>query len=421
MNYEYQDQVLGMLLAQHNRYWPEVKHQFDPMAFAELERIKIATKIKELSEADQVVNMATIAAALGGGMEMMLRLSQMYIREVNIDYFMSQLNGWHKMRTLVLDTNDLCHKIMLSTNADKLDSFIIDFKKLSEKAENCLARGNNFESVPDMVISTTERLEERLLLRKDGKPQGASLGLPKLDYFISGLLSGRFYITAARTSVGKTSLASFIALQAMKQGHKPVFFSNEMDKEDLIEKFIASMARISTQKFQSGDMNDAELSRFMEKAKELTKYKIVIDEKSGWDIDDLLSTVHRLHRNGDCDMVFVDYLQQVRVKSAKSKYEQVSFVSDAMKKLSRELNIPVVGLAQINRESEKGSKEDIPGLSHLKDSGSLEQDADVVMILHKRDISDQEVTLRIAKNRYGMTGDIKLRHLHQFNLYEEMS
>jgi replicative DNA helicase len=193
-----------------------------------------------------------------------------------------------------------------------------------------------------------------------------------------------------------------------------------MDKEDLIEKFIAAESKISTQKFQSGDMTDQELTRFVATSNELAKFKMCVDEKSGWDLDQLLAKVHRLHRLGQCDMVFVDYLQQVRVKSAKSKYEQVSIVSDAMKRLSRDLNIPVFGLAQINREAEKGSKEDIPNLSHLKDSGSLEQDADVVMILHKRDISEPELTLRIAKNRYGQTGDTKLKHIHQFNIYESM-
>lgn len=420
MNYEYQDQVLGMLLAQHKRYWPEVKHDFNPLVFGDVERIKIATKIKELSDAEQMVNIATIANSIGTGMEMMIRLSQSYIREVNINYFMSQLNGWYKMKNMVLDVNNICHKIMQSTNSDRIDPLILEFKRLTQAAEGCVTGGKEMLSMPEMIEATAGRIEERINLRKEGKTRGASFGLPKLDYFVAGLLSGRFYIAAARTSVGKTSFASFIALQAMKQGYKPLFFSNEMDKEDLIEKFIAAEAKISTQKFQSGDMNDGELSRFIAKANDLAKYKIAIDEKSGWDIDELLSRVHKQHRDGECDMVFVDYLQQVRVKSAKSKYEQVSYVSDAMKKLSRELNIPVVGLAQINRESEKGSKEDIPGLSHLKDSGSLEQDADVVMILHKRDISEPDVTLRIAKNRYGMTGDIKLRHLHQFNLYEEM-
>jgi replicative DNA helicase len=325
------------------------------------------------------------------------------------------------MKSLVLVANDICHKIIQAKHSDTIDPFISDLKLLGEKAEKCVSGSESIASMPEILQSTIARIEERILLRSEGKTRGASFNLAKLDYFIAGLIGGRFYIAAARTSVGKTSFATWMALQAIKQGYKPLFFSNEMDKEDLIEKFIAAEGRISTQKFQSGDMSDGELSRFMATANELAKLKIAIDEKSGWDLDELLSRVHRLHREGRCNMVFVDYLQQVRVKSSKSKYEQVSVVSDAMKRLSRDLNIPVIGLAQINREAEKGSREDIPTLAHLKDSGSLEQDADVVMILHKRDISEPELTLRVAKNRYGQTGDIRLRHIHQFNIYEEMS
>lgn len=422
MSYEYQDQVLGMVISQHSRYWDDVKTLWEPEMFSEVERIRIATTIKDLSDSGQEVNIATIVAKMGGSnYQFVCQLVQKYIPEVNISYFMSQIAGWYRLRNVVLAANDLCHKVIQAKHSDQVDPFIAEFKLLSDKAEKCIAGSEKLADMPENIMSTTERLEQRILLKEKGKPRGSSFALQKLDYFVGGLIGGRFYIAAARTSVGKTSFASWITLQAIKQGKHPLFFSNEMDKEDLIEKFIAAESKISTHKFQTGDMSDVELSRFITTANDLAKLKLSIDEKSGWDLDELLTRVHRMHREGRCDMVFVDYLQQVRVKSSKSKYEQVSTVSDAMKRLSRDLNIPVIGLAQINREAEKGSREDIPTLAHLKDSGSLEQDADVVMILHKRDISEADLTLRVAKNRYGMTGDIKLRHLHQFNIYEEQA
>lgn len=422
MSYEFQDQILGMIISQHKRYWQEVKHQWDPEIFGDVERIQIAKKIKELSDTSEDVNMATISAALDGNSQgLVFTLTEKYIPEVNLDYFMTQLVGWHRLKSLVLSASDLCKRINFSKHSDCIDPMINEFKKIADNAEKCVVSTDKLPTMPEMISSTAERIEQRIKLRSEGKPRGASFGLEKMDYYVAGLIGGRFYITAARTSVGKTSFATWMALQAIKQSKKPLFFSNEMDREDLIEKFIAAEARISTQKFQSGDLTDEELTRFMNTSNNLAKFEMAIDEKSGWDLDELLSKAHRMHREGRCDIVFVDYLQQVRVKSAKSKYEQVSAVSDAMKRLSRDLNIPVVGLAQINREAEKGGREDIPTLSHLKDSGSLEQDADVVMILHKRDIAEPELTLRIAKNRYGQTGDIKLRHVHKFNYYEEMS
>jgi len=420
MSYEYQDQVLGMIISQNKRYWPDVKNFWQPEMFQEISRIKIAKAILELNQSGHDVNLMTVVEKVGGESHGYVgRIIVSYIHEVNINYFVSQLLGWYRIKQSVLNLNEVCQKIIKSKFADKIDPIISEIKLVVDQMENCSVSVEKYNTMPEMISSTAERIEKRIELRSDGKPRGASLGLSKLDYFLAGLIPGRFYIAAARTSVGKTSFASWVTLQAIKQGKSPIFFSNEMDKEDLIEKLIAAEGKISTQKFQSGDMNDSELTRFLATANEMAKLKLCVDEKSGWDLDQLLATVHRLHRLGKCDMVFVDYLQQVRVKSSKSKYEQVSIVSDAMKRLSRDLNIPVFGLAQINREAEKGSKEDIPTLAHLKDSGSLEQDADVVMILHKRDIADAELTLRVAKNRYGQTGDLRLKHIHHFNIYEE--
>jgi replicative DNA helicase len=143
------------------------------------------------------------------------------------------------------------------------------------------------------------------------------------------------------------------------------------------------------------------------------------DEKSGWNLDQLISVAHRSKSKSGADLIIVDYLQQVRVKGSTTKQEQVSKASDELKKLARDLNVPVIVLAQINRESEKSGKPMMPSLANLKDSGSIEQDADVVMILHKEDISLKEVELFVAKNRYGKTGTIKLNHIFAINSYEE--
>jgi replicative DNA helicase len=420
MNYEFQDQILGMVLSQHKRYWPEVCHHWKPEMFGDFERIKIAFAIKTLSDQGTEVNYATVRESLGGECAgLLIQLIKTSMLEVNIDWFMSQLTSWYNVKQVVLNLSDLSQQIIKANYSDAVEPVISELKNIADKTERMSVISQKFPEMPAMIESAAERIEQRITMNAQGKPRGVSMGLTKLDAYIAGIVGGRFYIVAARTSVGKTSFATWMALQAMKQGKRPLFFSNEMDKEDIIEKFIAAEAKVGTHKFQTGNLTDEDLTRFMAASNDLAKYNISIDEKSGWDLDELLTTVYRQHRDGKCDMVFVDYLQQVRVKSSKSKYEQVSTVSDAMKRLSRDLNIPVVGLAQINREAEKGGKEDLPSLSQLKDSGSLEQDADVVMILHKRDIADSEVALSISKNRYGMTGVTKLRHIHHFNIYEE--
>ena len=421
MSYEFQDQVLGMVIYQHKRYWPLVKNKWNPKVFVELDRIKLAEALEELLNSEVEFNNTVLIDKLNGHASIMLINSTgNYTREVNIIWFLDQLIAWHNLRSLVPKVGDICQEILQARNIDKPERIITKFKNIYDESENSFGGSNNFFEMKEMLDSTMARIEQRIIQRIEGKPRGYSFGLQKLDDYMQGLIPGRFYIIAARTSVGKTSFATWLALHAIKQGAKPLFFSNEMDKEDLIEKFIALETKIGTQKFQSGDLTDFELSKLTSSVNDLAKRNIVIDENAGWDIDTLLSTAHKLNRLGKCNMVFVDYLQQVKVKSAKSKYEQVSHVSDEMKRLSRELKIPVIGLAQINREAEKGPTKEVPGLSNLKDSGSLEQDADVVMILHKNDIADEEVIMNIGKNRYGQTGAIKLRHIHKFNSYESM-
>lgn len=420
MSYEYQDQILGMVIYSHHRYWPEVKNKWNPQIFGDVDRVKLATVVQELLNSGVEFNVAMLMEKLSGHSALLLAVSLIdYTPEVNITFFIDQLISWYNLKNIAPEIISVCREISSSRNTDKPDNIVTKLKHVYEKSEACVSGEVEFHKMREMISSTIERIEQRIEMKKAGKVRGYSTGIPKLDEFMQGFIPGRFYIIAARTSVGKTSFATFATLQAIKQSAKPLMFSNEMDKEDLIEKFISAESKISTHKFQNGDMSDADLSAVSKAVNDLANLRAVVDEKNGWDLDTLLSTVHKLYRRGECDMIVVDYLQQVRVKSARTKYEQVSTVSDEMKKLSRELNIPVIGLAQINREAEKGPTKEVPVLSNLKDSGSLEQDADMVMILHKDDISSEETIMSIAKNRYGKTGSLKLRHRLNINTYSQ--
>jgi replicative DNA helicase len=420
MSYELHDQVLGMVLDQPERYWPQVKNKWNPEVFLELSRIKIARAIKEIFDENLSLNITILCDKVPGEALIIERIKSSYAMEANIEWFMNQITSWYNVKNVTMDLSDLANNIITAKYTDKIENVINKTKKIFEKIEGSYVGGDKLDSMEQLLDSTTRRLEEVIEMKSNGKTRGLATGNKKIDDHIGGFVPGRFYIIAARTSVGKTSFATWLCLKFMKNGAKPLFFSNEMDKEDLLEKMIACDSKVNTQKIQTGNLSDDELTRFVASANNIAKLHIAIDEKSGWDLDSLISRVHQMHRLGKCDIVFVDYLQQVRVKSSNSKHEQVSEVSDAMKKLSRELNIPVVGLAQINRESEKGGKDEVPLLSHLKDSGSLEQDADVVMILHKRDIADQETILRISKNRIGRPGPIKIKHIHEYNNYESV-
>jgi replicative DNA helicase len=272
----------------------------------------------------------------------------------------------------------------------------------------------------DLLESTLLRLEKRIIDKVSGVTRGISTGITKLDEHTGGLIGGRFYIIAARTSVGKTTFATFLALNAAKQNKNVLIFSNEMDAEDLVEKFISRVSSVNSKKIQTGDLSEDEQNRIFGAVKSLNDYKIGINQHYGWNLETLESEIYRCHASNKCDVVFVDYTQQVSVSKLRTKVEIVSEVATRLKKISRDLNIAVVGLAQINRDTEKfGQKPVIPGLANLKDSGALEQDADVVMILHKDDIAEKETVLRLAKNRMGETGIINLIHETSTNSYKQ--
>ena len=317
--------------------------------------------------------------------------------------------------------NEVLKKILASNGQENIDALIFEVNKIAISMRDRIAidkRSTMFTS--ELLESTLDRLEKRIIDKTNGVTRGASTGLIKLDEQTGGLVGGRFYIIAARTSVGKTTFASFLALNAAKQDKNVLIFSNEMDAEDLVEKFISRLSFVNAKKIQTGELNQDEQNRIFEAFKNINNLKIGINQHYGWNLETLESEIYRCHAVNKCDIVFVDYTQQVSVNKSRNKVEAVSEVATRLKKISRDLNIAVVGLAQINRETEKsGQKPVIPGLANLKDSGALEQDADVVMILHKDDIAQRETILRLAKNRMGETGIIHLIHETTTNSYKQ--
>ena len=418
MSYDLQDMVLGAAMKYHDEYWHRLKPLWNPEVFLEIERMKIAKVILDISETNKPVCLPVILDALGNDSSLLVsRLYNYAPIEMNVEWMLRQLNDWYNIKKHVPDIGNVIQKIIAAKSTDKTDQLLNDLKNISQKMYEARSEQTDCFNMHQILESTIETILNRIEGKTDLEKDYVKSGLEKLDGSIMGLKGGRFYIIAARPSVGKTSFASFLCLEAMKQGRKPLFFSNEMSKEEIMEKMISSLSNISGSTLQTGALSDMQNAKLTESMNQLSKYKILIDEKSGWSLDQLLSTVYKKHSRGECDMVFVDYLQQVRVPKSQNKTEQVSIVSDAMKKLSRDLNIPVIGLAQINRDAEKTNGKDVaPSLIHIKDSGSLEQDADVVIILHRTEEShDESVTnidLKLAKNRHGKVGTCHLKFNH---------
>ena len=241
---------------------------------------------------------------------------------------------------------------------------------------------------------------------------GLPTGLVDFDDATGGLFPGELTYLAARTGIGKTALGSQIAYNAGSHGKLVLYVTLEMSAAELANRIICSLAGVSSVKVRCGDIDDADQQSLMEAATEFGRAKIIFDDRPGMTAQDVARSARRYSRNG-LDLVVVDYLTRLRPTNPKlQRYEQVGQMSDALKELARSLHVPVLCLAQLNREAEK---QDRPGLHHLRESGAIEQDADSVLFIHRKESgyrdgggADRDAELIIAKNRNGQCGAIKL-------------
>jgi len=274
--------------------------------------------------------------------------------------------------------------------------------------------GRDFVPLKNLLTESFERLEE--LSKSDGHLRGLPTGIPELDMKLAGMQDSNLLILAARPGVGKTSLALNMALHAAHHHKKGVaIFSLEMSKEELVDRLLVSHADIDAWRLKTGKLAPEDTKAVIEAMGDLSEAPIYIDDTAGASILEMRSKARKLKVAHDIDLIIVDYLQLVDAgRKMDSREQQVSYVSQNLKNLARELKVPVLALSQLNRMVEqRGSKR--PQLADLRESGSIEQDADVVMFIYQENENDdmldsnkRMMKLNIAKHRNGSLGDIDL-------------
>lgn len=295
-----------------------------------------------------------------------------------------------------------------------------DVKKLLDEAEVQIFSlsqqhvHRDFVQLKEILAESFERLDE--FMKKGSHLRGVSTGYPDLDNKLAGMQDSNLIILAARPGVGKTTLALNMALNAAVKDKVPVgFFSLEMSKEELVDRLLVGQADIDAWRLKTGRLSDDDYKRLTEAMGELSDAPIFIDDTPGLSILEMRTKARKLKLEKDIKLVIVDYLQLADPgKKFDSRNNEVSFVSQGLKNLARELKVPVLALSQLSRAVEaRGSKK--PQLADLRESGAIEQDADVVMFIYQEeeseDLLDQTkklVKLYIAKHRNGATGEIEL-------------
>jgi replicative DNA helicase len=242
---------------------------------------------------------------------------------------------------------------------------------------------------------------------------GVPTGLVDLDKMLGGFQRSDLIIIAGRPGMGKTSLALSIALQAaLKWATRVGIFSLEMSSEQVVQRLISAQSGIDSQRLRLGDIHDDEWLRFNEVAGQLSKTQIFIDDTPALSAMEMRTKARRLHAEHGLDLLIVDYLQLMRggdFRGESNRVQEISYISRALKALARELNIPLIALSQLSRAVE-ARHDKRPVLSDLRESGSIEQDADVVLMIYRDDVynPDTEIPniaeIRVAKHRSGPTG-----------------
>ena len=280
-------------------------------------------------------------------------------------------------------------------------------------------------AIGDILLDAFTRIEERR--HKTGDVTGITSGFSDLDHHTTGFQATELVILAARPSMGKTALVCNIAeAVARKSGRGVLLFSLEQSNEELAERFLALTSRVNGHDLRSGNLTDAQHDLLTRAADDLARLPLFIDDKAGRNMSQIGAIARRQHRRSPLGIIIVDYLQLIEPEEkAAPREQQIAQISRRLKFLAKELKVPVIALAQLNRGVEL-REDKRPRLADLRESGAIEQDADMVMFLHRPDAYDPEdrpgeAEIIIAKHRSGPTGLVRLTWRKEYMRFENYS
>ncbi len=283
------------------------------------------------------------------------------------------------------------------------------------------------QTIGDILHLAMERIDRRM--NHEHAEGGVESGFTDLDALTGGLHDSELTILAARPSMGKTALALNVAEHVSLKLKIPVLFvSLEMSAMELADRVLCSAARINGHRLRNGTISNDERAKLLATAGEVSEAPLLVDDSPSRNMTEIAATARRLKRKQGLGLIVIDYLQLIEPDNPKDpRQEQVARIARRLKGMARELKVPVLCLAQLNRQAEM-AKENRPRLSHLRESGAIEQDADVVMFVHRDEYFETseedraqvagEADLIVAKQRNGPTGDVKLTWKKEFTRFE---
>ncbi|MEK7128229.1 MAG: replicative DNA helicase [Patescibacteria group bacterium] len=415
---ESEQAVLGSIMLRKDAMH-EVEDMVHPESFYAEKHKMIFQAMLDLSNKNEPIDMLSLSTKLAekklldniGGNVYLAEIVNVVPSSVNIKHYADIVQKKYVLRSLI-EAADYVSELAFEEGDDHMDD-ILDMAE--KKIFNVVSSPKNqkYINLKDALPEAYERLEK--LHENKGMLRGLPTGFKDLDNILSGLQKSDLVILAARPSMGKTTLALDIArISSTKHDKSVVIFSLEMSSQQLVDRMLSAESRVNAWNLRTGRLSsDREFSQLRDSLDKLAKAKIYIDDQPGNSIVRMKALSRRLKAEKGLDLIVVDYLQLMTTsKNYDSMVNQVTEISRSLKSLAKELDVPVLALSQLSRAVEsRGGK---PRLSDLRDSGSIEQDADVVMFLHRDDKGKDEsektniVEILIEKHRNGPTGKIDL-------------
>jgi len=419
---EAEQALLGCLLLD-NRIQTEVASSLKEEDFYSEAHQKIFTAMKELIDSNQPVDLVTLSDVMEKQGTLDVTCGITYITELcdvmpssaNYSRYLDIVKRDSTLRKLIHESSEIIEDCKVSTDKDK--SLAFAEKKIYDISHS--ADTSTMVRIGKVIPDVMTKLDE-ISKNKNGT-KGIKTNFRGLDNLLNGLHKSDLMIIAARPAVGKTSFAMYIVENVALQGYSCAVFSLEMGKEQLAQRMMCSVAGVSMENASKGRMSKVEWLKIAKARELLSNAKIFIDDSAMITPQEVLSKCRRLKRKFGLDLVMIDYIQLMnseKNKKDENRQQEISNISRTLKILAKEINVPVLALSQLSRavESRKGR----PQLSDLRESGAIEQDADIVMFIHRPDKSATEAEIAngkvqpnvaeiiIEKHRNGPTGLVKL-------------
>ncbi len=419
-NQEAEQSILGGLMLDVEA-WDQVADLLRAEDFYRPAHQVIYAAISEIASKNMPVDIITVSNTLtnngqielAGGSEYLIDLLNRTVSAANITHHAKIVRDKSLLRK-VINTSSKMIERAYEQDFDEVDTFIDEVEgAIFQLGENKQQSG--LTNAMEIVKTSLEKIEE--LYDRKQLITGLSTGFNGLDAMTAGLHPGELTIIAARPSMGKTAFSlNMVQHIALKQKKTLAYFSVEMGKEAVMMRLLASEAKINISDIRNGQIQDSAWPRLISAAGALSEAHLYIDDTSGISPHEIRARARRLKAQHGIDLIMIDYLQLMDLKlKVESRERAVSEISKLLKSIAKELQIPVIALAQLNRAVEsRGDRR--PMLSDLRESGSIEQDADVIMMLYRDDYYEKDdpekaghAEIIIAKQRNGPTGAVKLR------------